>query len=667
MPHTNQRILISIYTILFLFILPNTSSTSCYDNCSNHGTCINYHCKCIPGYIGENCAVELSQHALPILSVGTITLTSRNFTSFIRKTPLVLVGFSSHACARCITAETEYQTALSQLSIPLARIDADRERSIVEDFPQLTLPALYLCGKNLPRGGKCIHYDQVHESTSILAFVQRLSSPIVTTYAHNSAQVETFIQQCIGNTMENNLDSVVLGFFDIEEQEDEIEEYREAAINSLPIGRIHFGQILKPMMIDHFKQLKWYKRSPAVVVHRCQQKINKIKQNEKRKKKDQDIKHRSTLILDEYYGSNMPSLTSWIQSSSLPIVGELKPSNFAIYEALNLPMLIAFINIDAPTKRQSGLWTTSRMKNILNAVASKYFKKITVVYTNGVLYKDKMKTLGILNGIDSLPALAMNTMGDGNPVVPLLLEPKMTEKENSLITDISNIIVPTSDYEYTSIIIQYCEQYLSGRLKLWKGDNIKSNAKSRSKSSTSRSISRSKSGFKANPLRKGVQEHFHLKDDVVEVYGNSFDQLVLEETTDVVLLLHAEDGTCTSCEYLTPYYKKFASRMKALQIQSVVVARMDVSITPPPPHIDITSLPVIVLYRAYSKNPPYIYFSGVAKVRPMMDWIQKHAGKSFTYGDKELPQFDSENAALFKRQIKAREDARVRRDNIEDL
>ena len=51
-----------------------------------------------------------------------------------------------------------------------------------------------------------------------------------------------------------------------------------------------------------------------------------------------------------------------------------------------------------------------------------------------------------------------------------------------------------------------------------------------------------------------------------------------------------------------------------------------------------------------------------------MDWVQKHAGKSFTYGDKELPQFDSENAALFKRQIKAREDARVKRDgNIEDL
>jgi len=65
------------------------------------------------------------------------------------------------------------------------------------------------------------------------------------------------------------------------------------------------------------------------------------------------------------------------------------------------------------------------------------------------------------------------------------------------------------------------------------------------------------------------------------------------------------------------------------------------------------------LYRAYAKTPPYTYFSGVAKVRPLMDWLQKHAGKSIQYGV-ELPQFDDKEAQLFKQQIKARETSRAK-------
>ena len=147
------------------------------------------------------------------------------------------------------------------------------------------------------------------------------------------------------------------------------------------------------------------------------------------------------------------------------------------------------------------------------------------------------------------------------------------------------------------------------------------------------------------------------KKDTYKNLSKSFNTIVLDETTDAVVLFHTEDGSCPSCEHLAPYYKKLATRMQALDINSVKIARMDVSKTPPPTDVDASHLPLIVLYRAYAKTPPYVYFSGIAKVRPLMDWIQQNVGKPIHY-NVELPQFDGTDAQLFKQQLKAREEAR---------
>ena len=100
---------------------------------------------------------------------------------------------------------------------------------------------------------------------------------------------------------------------------------------------------------------------------------------------------------------------------------------------------------------------------------------------------------------------------------------------------------------------------------------------------------------------------------------DSFQNIAMDETKDVVLLLHTEDGSCVPCENMAPYYKRVAQRMSALGIDSVVVARMDVRGAPPPSNIEVTTLPTVVLLRAFNKRPPYLYYSGVAKVRPLMD------------------------------------------------
>ena len=616
--------------------------------------------------MGENCAIELGRNALPVLSVGSFDLTSRNFTSFTRKTPLVLVGISSHSCDRCVVVETEYHAVLPQLlqqGIPFARVDADSQRHVVEDFPEMTLPALYLCGTKLPRGGKCIAYDGYHQADDILRFVQRLQSPMATNL-DTMEDVMQWIGSCVDRGDDRvDFDSMILGFFNSDEHEEEMEEYWEAAVDSLHIGRLRFGRILVPKVTTYFQKVKnWFARSPAVVVQRCRprqddDKDNRDDRNDRDDKDDKDEPSlRTSMLLDEFYGQDMLSLSTWIQQSSLPNVGELTPHNFALYETLKLPMLIGFMNLVSIKSK----WTTSRMKRILARAARQYKGRMVVVYTNGALYKDRMRSLGILNGVQSLPALSINTMGDANPVIPFFLE-QLEKQVKEVRKGRRSKGLPSTmmtDIDYASRVVQYCEQFLTGRLALWKEELVVTTTSDSSKSS-------SKSRSRDSQLQRGVREHFNSMEDFVvpvTTMDKTFNTIVMDETRDVVVLLHAEDGSCAACEHLAPYYKKFAKRMKELHVDTVVVARMDISKTPPPSDIEISRLPVIVLYRAYAKAPPHIYYSGVAKVRPMMDWIQHHAGKAFTY-DVMLPQFDRKDAELFKRQIEKRERRKLKEKN----
>ena len=53
----------------------------------------------------------------------------------------------------------------------------------------------------------------------------------------------------------------------------------------------------------------------------------------------------STLILDEFYGTQELSLVQWIKQASLPFVGELLPGNFDLYASRRLPMVILFLDL----------------------------------------------------------------------------------------------------------------------------------------------------------------------------------------------------------------------------------------------------------------------------------------------------------------------------------
>ena len=91
-----------------------------------------------------------------------------------------------------------------------------------------------------------------------------------------------------------------------------------------------------------------------------------------------------------------------------------------------------------------------------------------------------------------------------------------------------------------------------------------------------------------------------------------------------------------------------------MNLPSVVIARFDLGEEAAPANVNAqltarNNLPVVMLFKAFNKNPPFLTYSGVAKVRSMMDWLQKHAGVKFKRP--ELAQFDDVQKEKFKKQV----------------
>ena len=125
---------------------------SCINNCSGHGVCKKYTCECYTGYIGKSCDTRIVKDGLPILptlSVGSFNLTYSNYTSVVNSRKIIIVGFSSLSCTKCIAAENEYYKLfhyfLNLEKIDLARINVDDNKFITQQYPTFQVPHVKIC------------------------------------------------------------------------------------------------------------------------------------------------------------------------------------------------------------------------------------------------------------------------------------------------------------------------------------------------------------------------------------------------------------------------------------------------------------------------------------------------------------------------------------------
>ena len=610
----------------------------CFNNCSGHGTCLDYSCTCYTGYFGDDCRYTYAsdeEDITPILSSGHFNITRKNFTKTINKHDIILIGFSSYTCHKCIMVEREYRdiaSNLTQLKVPFGRADVSKMSSIAKDIGVGELPSLFFFKK-----GKTVPYRGVHRSDSVLGFVNKLTSKPIYKVLKTVEDVNEFLYKFRSEPSHSLATVTVVGFFSEHEdiEEDEYDDFAAAAKVLHHKEDVYVAVVTNSKISRHFIDNKMIDRTPSMMMV-GEENVPKA------------------INLDELYGDGV-GIDGWIIQNSVPLVAKLIPENFLIYEKIGKPMLLFFLDLEHEMRSSDpGRVIGGRSGNILNEdlirefkiVAKEHHNSISFVYLDGNLHKDKMRSLGLFGGKERLPSLAFNTK-DGRQI-------PFSEK------------LPIN----ADTLLQFCADYLSGKLKN-KADAEEAAKKALLASTpiNTRNTATRKQRKKPPKVVTGVSEQFgdgNVGDkSVVTVTMKNFNDIVLDEDKDVLLMLHAKE--CEPCSHLSVYYKRMAQRFQALDIPSLVIARMDVSDEAPPAELNlmIADLPIVVLLQASSnqegsdssrgKEGPFAFFSGVGKVQVMMKWVQEHAAIPFELPN--LPHLDEKQVEMYKTQVREREEA----------
>ncbi|KAK3155767.1 hypothetical protein QOZ80_2AG0098410 [Eleusine coracana subsp. coracana] len=112
--------------------------------------------------------------------------------------------------------------------------------------------------------------------------------------------------------------------------------------------------------------------------------------------------------------------------------------------------------------------------------------------------------------------------------------------------------------------------------------------------------------------------------DVKVVVGKNLDQIVLDESKDVLLEIYAP--WCGHCQALEPTYNKLAKYLHG--INSLIIAKMD-GTTNEHPRAKPDGFPTILFYPAGKKSFEPITFEGDRTVVEMYKFIKKNAGIPF--------------------------------------
>ncbi|CAJ1979309.1 unnamed protein product [Sphenostylis stenocarpa] len=112
--------------------------------------------------------------------------------------------------------------------------------------------------------------------------------------------------------------------------------------------------------------------------------------------------------------------------------------------------------------------------------------------------------------------------------------------------------------------------------------------------------------------------------DVKIVVGNNFDEIVLDESKDVLLEIYAP--WCGHCQALEPTYNKLAKHLRS--IESIVIAKMD-GTTNEHPRAKADGFPTLLFYPARNKSSDPIPVDVDRSVVAFYKFLRKHASIPF--------------------------------------
>jgi len=111
------------------------------------------------------------------------------------------------------------------------------------------------------------------------------------------------------------------------------------------------------------------------------------------------------------------------------------------------------------------------------------------------------------------------------------------------------------------------------------------------------------------------------KDDVTVVVAKNFNDIVLDETKDV--LLEAYAPWCGHCKSLEPKYRSLAKKLKPFR-DTLVIAKIDATANDLPPQYSVEGFPTIFFAPANNKQNP-IQFQGNREVKDFIKFIKQNA------------------------------------------
>lgn len=112
--------------------------------------------------------------------------------------------------------------------------------------------------------------------------------------------------------------------------------------------------------------------------------------------------------------------------------------------------------------------------------------------------------------------------------------------------------------------------------------------------------------------------------DVKVVVGNNFDEIVLDESKDVLLEIHAP--WCGHCQALEPTYEKLAKHLR--DIDSLVIAKMD-GTTNEHPRAKADGFPTLLFFPAGNKSFDPITVDSDRTVVALYKFLKKNASIPF--------------------------------------
>ncbi|PKI62617.1 hypothetical protein CRG98_017039 [Punica granatum] len=112
--------------------------------------------------------------------------------------------------------------------------------------------------------------------------------------------------------------------------------------------------------------------------------------------------------------------------------------------------------------------------------------------------------------------------------------------------------------------------------------------------------------------------------DVKIVVGNNFDEIVLDESKDVLLEIYAP--WCGHCQSLEPIYNKLAKHLRG--IDSLVIAKMD-GTTNEHPRAKSDGFPTLLFFPAGNKSFDPITVDTDRTVLAFYKFLKKHASIPF--------------------------------------